>query len=85
MVGDCLGSLLAVTLCCTATSNAQVGGPGIHNALEGDEDAVQETFEGVDLIGIHVLVGIVDRTTYHNKEQELQQQRQEASLSWYSG
>lgn len=76
------GSLLAAALCRTAAADAQVGGCVVHNTLKGDDDAVQETFEGVDLIGIQVLVGIIEGTAHHNKEQELEQQRQEASSGW---
>lgn len=76
------GLLLAGALCSIAAADAQVGGCVVHNALKGDNDAVPETFEGVDLIGIQVLVGIVERNGHHNKEQELEQQREEASLGW---
>lgn len=82
MAQDCLGSLLAVALCCTAAADAQVGGCVVHNILKRDDHAVEETFQGVDLIGIQVLVDIVERTAHHNKEQELEQQRQEASSRW---
>lgn len=71
-------SLLA-GLCGTAAANAQVVGGVVDNALKWDDDAVQETFEGVDVIGIQVLVDVVQRDGHHNKEQELQQKSDEAS------
>lgn len=74
MVRDCSGSLIAGTLCSFAAADAQVGGCVVYNTLKGDDNAVQETFEGVDLIGIQILVGIVETTTHQNEEQELEQQ-----------
>ncbi|TNN71718.1 hypothetical protein EYF80_018069 [Liparis tanakae] len=64
----------------TAAADAQVGGCVVRDTLEGDDDAVQEAFEGVDAAGVQVLVGIEERTTHHNEEQELEQHRQEALL-----
>lgn len=78
---DCRGSLLAGALGSTAAADAQVGGCVVHSSLKGDDDGVHEAFEGVDVIDVQVLVGIVERTSHHNKEQELEQNRQEASSS----
>jgi len=75
---DCRGSLLTGALCSTAAADAQVGGCVVHGTLEGDDDVVQEAFEGVDAVGIQVLVGIEERTTHRNEEQELEQHGQEA-------
>lgn len=63
----------------TAAANAQVVSGVVDNTLKWDNDAVQETFEGVDLIGIQVLVDVVERDGHHNEEEELQQKREEAS------
>lgn len=82
MARDCWGSLLAGAVCSTAAADAQVGGCVVHNALKRDDDGVKEAFEGVDVIGLQVLVGVEERTTHHNKEQELEQHRQEASSGW---
>lgn len=71
--------LLAGVLCGGAAADAQVGGSVVHKALKGGDDAVTEAFEGVDLICIQVLIGIVERTNQHNKEEELKHYRQEAS------
>lgn len=71
--------LLAAAFCRTAAADAQVGGRVVGGILKGDDDAVQETFECVDLIVTQVLVGIVEGTAHHNEEQELEQHRQEAS------
>lgn len=63
--------LLAGVLCGGAAANAKVGGCVVHKALKGDNDAVTETFEGVDLICIQVLISVVKRTNQHNEEEEL--------------
>lgn len=78
---DCWGSLLAPALCsaAAATADAQVSGRAVHGALERHHDAVEEAFDGVDLIGVQVLVGVVDGAAHHHEEQELEQRRQEAS------
>lgn len=62
-----------------AAADAQVFSGVVDNALKRDDDAVQETFEGVDVIRIQVLVGVVDRGGHHHQEQELQQKGEEAS------
>lgn len=82
MAGGNRRSLLAAALCCDAAVEAQVGGRVVHNTLKGDNDAVQVTLKGVDLIGIQVLVGVVEGTANHNEEQQLEQQGQEASSGW---
>lgn len=71
--------LLAAAFCRTAAVDAQVGGRVVGGILKGDNDAVQDTFECVDLSVTHVLVGIVEGTAHHNEEQELEQHGQEAS------
>lgn len=63
----------------TAAADAQVVGGAVGNALKRDDDAVQETFEGADLIRVQVLVDVVERDSHHNEEEELQQKREEAS------
>lgn len=62
-----------------AAADSQVVGGIVDGALERDEDAVQETFEGVDVTSIQVLVGVVEGNSHHNEEQEFQQEREEAS------
>lgn len=71
-------SLLA-SLGGVAAADTQVVGGIVDSALERDEDAVQETFEGVDVTSIQVLVGVVEGNSHHNEEQEFQQERGEAS------
>lgn len=80
MLRGCLRSLLAIDLCCAAAADAQVGCCVVQHTLNGDDHAVQETSEGVDLISAQVLVGVVERTPDHNEEHELEEERQEASL-----
>lgn len=79
--GTAEGLLLATTLrsAAAAAADAQVGGRVVHGALEGDDDAVEEAFDGVDLIRVQVLVGVVGGAAHHNEEQELEQHGQEAS------
>lgn len=62
-----------------AAADAQVLSGVVDNALKRDDDAVQETFEGVDVFRIQVLVDVVDGDGHHNEEQELQQKGEEAS------
>lgn len=62
-----------------AAADAQVFSGVVDDALKRDDDAVQETFEGVDVIRIQVLVDVVDRGGHHHEEQELQQKGEEAS------
>lgn len=81
-VRDWSGSLITGAPGSFAAADAQVGGHVVYNALKGDNNAVHETFEGVDLISIQIPVGIVETTTHHNKEQELEQHSQEASSCW---
>lgn len=63
----------------SAAADAQVVGGAVGDALKRDHDAVQETFERVDLIRVQVLVAVVEGDSHHNQEQELQQEREEAS------
>lgn len=79
MARGCWWSLLGDALCDTAAADAQVGGDFVHGALDRDDDAVREAFEGTDLIGVQVLVDKEQRSAHHHKEQELEQQGQEAS------
>lgn len=72
-------SLLAGVGGATAAGDAQVVGGVVDNTLKWDNDAVQETLEGVDVIRIQVLVDVVERDDQHNDKQELQQKREEAS------
>lgn len=77
--GTAEGLLLATTLCSAAAADAQVSGRVVHGALERDDDAVEEAFDGVDLLRVQVLVGVVGGAAHHNEEQELEQHGQEAS------
>lgn len=76
---DRLYRSLLVGLGGATAADGQVFSGIVDNALKRDEDAVQETFEDVDVIRIQVLVDVVERDGHHNQEQELQQKGEEAS------
>lgn len=72
-------SLLASLGGAAAAADAQVVGGVVDDALERDHDAVQETFEGVDVTRIQVLVRVVEGDGHHGEDEELQQKGEEAS------
>lgn len=82
-------ALLAGAPCGLAAADAQVGGCVIGDPLKGGDHTVQETFNAVEMIGIQLLVGVVERNRHHKKEKELEQNGQKASrrrrLAWRHG
>lgn len=69
---DCRGSLLVGALRGPVAADAEVGGCVFHRALQGDDHALQETFEGVDVTGIQVLVGVVQACNHGDEQEELE-------------
>lgn len=72
------GETLLASLGGAAAADAQVVGGIVYNALERHHNAVQETFEGVDVTCIQVLVRVVEGDGQHGEDEELQQDREEA-------
>lgn len=65
----------------TAAADAQVVGDVLDRALKRNDDVVQETVEGVDVICIQVLVDVVERDGHHNNKQEIHQKSEDSSSS----